>query len=331
MDTEVLDTHAYHDNTTNNSRLTVPTGLGGEYLVVGAAWWDLSSAVGSRYTRIYKNNSAELALQANPANTVALRQQVVWYGTLAPGDYVELGTFQDSGGTRPVGDATNDAALFFQMFRIGGAPTPGVGQTDGWTLDDAATWTYVSATTFTVPGDYTTKFSKGTRIKLTQTTVKYFVVTASSFGSGVTTVTITGGTDYTLANAAISANYYSYAANPQGYPDWFNYTPTYVGFSADPPSSSARFSVVGRACSLILVTGAGTSNNTNFEVTLPVASVTAFQVPARITDNSANQTTMGKFNLNAATVNSSLNKDMNNAAFTASGTKSCTVAVTYDI
>jgi hypothetical protein len=73
-------------------------------------------------------------------------------------------------------------------------------------------------------GDQTALFSKGTRLKCFNSSPKYFVVVASSFGAPTTTVTVTGGTDYSLANAAISANYYSYAANPQGYPGWFNYT-----------------------------------------------------------------------------------------------------------
>src|SRR3990167_2428347 len=46
------------------------------------------------------------------------------------------------------------------------------GPIDGW-IADGATWTYVSATTFTVSGDVTAQFRKGTKLKLTQTTAKY--------------------------------------------------------------------------------------------------------------------------------------------------------------
>ena len=93
---------------------------------------------------------------------------------------------------------------------------------DGWANSTAETWTYASADghtfTFTVSGDQTAKYTPGVRIKLTQTTVKYFIVTAVSVASGTTTVTIYGGTDYTLANAAISANYYSREKAPAGFP-----------------------------------------------------------------------------------------------------------------
>jgi hypothetical protein len=134
-------------------------------------------------------------------------------------------------------------------------PTPievGQSQADGWTRSYAETWTYASATTFTVAGDQTVKFSKGTRIKLTQSTVKYFIVSASSFSAGVTTVTITGGTDYTLANATVSDNYYSYEANPQGYPGTFNYTLAWTSTGTAPSFGNAavvsRFSMVGNIC-----------------------------------------------------------------------------------
>lgn len=92
---------------------------------------------------------------------------------------------------------------------------------NGW-VGANETWTYASADaptfTFTISGDKTTKYSAGMRIKLTQTTVKYFIITAVSYGAPNTTVTIYGGTDYTLANAAITLPYYSMSKAPQGFP-----------------------------------------------------------------------------------------------------------------
>lgn len=114
---------------------------------------------------------------------------------------------------------------------------------DGWITPDE-TWTYASASTFIVPGDQTAKYTKGTRLKFTQTTVKYGTVASSSHSTGTTTVTIIVNTDFVLANAAISANYYSYAANPQGYPAFFNYTATTSGYSGGTVNVS-RFSVIG--------------------------------------------------------------------------------------
>jgi hypothetical protein len=92
---------------------------------------------------------------------------------------------------------------------------------DGW-VDASETWTYSSADgptgVFTVAADVTGRYSPGMRVKLTQTTVKYFIITVvSTFTGGNTTITVYGGTDYTLANA-VSANYYSTSRAPFGFP-----------------------------------------------------------------------------------------------------------------
>lgn len=96
------------------------------------------------------------------------------------------------------------------------------GTVDGW-VSASETWTYVSADdptfTFTVNADVTTKYSPGMRVKLTQTTAKYFIITAvSSYSGGNTTITVYGGTDYDLANAAITSPYYSTQKAPVGFP-----------------------------------------------------------------------------------------------------------------
>jgi hypothetical protein len=92
---------------------------------------------------------------------------------------------------------------------------------DGWQAA-GETWTYASADaptfTFTVPTDLTTKYYPGMRIKLTQTTVKYFIITAVAYGAPNTTITVYGGTDYTLANAAITLPYFSMLEVPMGFP-----------------------------------------------------------------------------------------------------------------
>lgn len=92
---------------------------------------------------------------------------------------------------------------------------------NGW-LPAGETWTYASADdptyTFTIAGvDLTSKYSAGMRIKLTQTTVKYFIITKVAFSTN-TTITVYGGTDYDLANAAITLPFYSTMKAPVGFP-----------------------------------------------------------------------------------------------------------------
>jgi hypothetical protein len=144
---------------------------------------------------------------------------------------------------------------------------------DGW-IGANETWTYASATTFTVAADVTGKYNKGDKIKLTQTTVKYFYILSTSFGAGTTTITVTGGSDYSLANAAITANFYSKLDTPQGFPSQFNWTPGYTGFSSNPTSAAATFSIdAGIVNVYYTVSGFGTSNATSFTITgLPVTS-----------------------------------------------------------
>lgn len=89
---------------------------------------------------------------------------------------------------------------------------------DGWVAANE-TITYASATTFTCSAALAATLGTGDRFKLSQTTVKYFYVVSVSG----TTVTITGGTDYTLANAAITLPFYSHEENPTGFPQVFAY------------------------------------------------------------------------------------------------------------
>lgn len=92
----------------------------------------------------------------------------------------------------------------------------------GW-IGGIGTWSYSSADapTFviTINADMTALIGVGYRIKLTQTTAKYFIVTAvGAFSGGNTLITVYGGTDYTLENAAITLPYYSNVKSPFGFP-----------------------------------------------------------------------------------------------------------------
>lgn len=145
---------------------------------------------------------------------------------------------------------------------------------DGWMLE-SGTWTYASASTFTIPGDLTGIYTKGVRLKWTQTTVKYGVVLSSAFAAGTTTVTIAVNTDYTIANAAITLNYYSHAECPAGYPTWFAFTCTATGYSANPTNVSSRFAITGHRCLFAYgAATAGTSNATTHTLPLPVTAAT---------------------------------------------------------
>lgn len=146
-------------------------------------------------------------------------------------------------------------------------------QVDGW-IDPAETWTFASSTTFTVTGDKTALYMKGDKIKFTQSAVvAYFYIIGVSFSNPTTTVTVCAGSDYSIANSAISSNFYSKASTPAGFPQWFNWTPTFTGFSSNPTSLVNRFNLVGTMCTLTMrQVNAGTSNSTGFTMTAPIAA-----------------------------------------------------------
>lgn len=205
--------------------------------------------------------------------------------------------------------------------------------TDGWTSDIESTWTRASASTFTTAGDRTSEFRKGTRLRFTQTTVKYGTVASASHAAGTTTVTIIVNTEYVLADAAITANSYSNEQYPSGWPGWFTYAPTVSGFSGSPTVTAAQFSTVGNTV-WVMLSISGTSNAVTFTVTTPVAAADALGFAAIfVTDNSSNQAAPGRIDVGVvAPTEMRLGKTMATAGgFTGSGTKGTVASVFYEM
>lgn len=204
--------------------------------------------------------------------------------------------------------------------------------TSVWTLS-SDTWTYASATSFTISGvDRTSTLTKGTKIRLKQGGgYKYFYITSSSFSTN-TTVNITGGTDYTFTNAAVTDNYYSYAANPDGFPAPLAYTTTQGGFSSS--SGSGRFWLQGTLC-FVHISVSGTSNGTSFTTTLPIAFGGLSGLVNggfRMFDNSTAITaTVTAMALTSSSTTVTLYKDWGGTLWTASGTKSADLGFFYQI
>ncbi len=190
---------------------------------------------------------------------------------------------------------------------------------DGWEVVND-TLVYASAVTFTISGvDRTTTYTKGTRIKLTNSTVKYFVVASSAFSTN-TTVTVTGGTDYALANAAITSPFYSYDINPQGYPGTFAFAPGYTGYGT-PPVTTGFFSVVGNMCQVISDAALATSNANTFTMTgMPITNaLTLTKIPCVIRDNGSDASAYLSFSSSGTTL--VFAASVTGGVFTTSGSK----------
>lgn len=108
---ETADTSGFHDNATNNSRLTIPVGMGGWYAISAQVGWT-ANATGTRVLSIRKNGSAYLSDSGAtvPAGADPTKTTVMYRALLAAGDYVEIMGRQSSGGALTVSPLTNNHA-----------------------------------------------------------------------------------------------------------------------------------------------------------------------------------------------------------------------------
>lgn len=188
---------------------------------------------------------------------------------------------------------------------------------DGWVACDE-TLTYASASTFTCSANLAANLSTGDKIKLTQTTAKYFYVVSVSG----TTITVTGGTDYTLANAAITLPFYSKEMTPLAFPDGFAYTPTLTNFTIGTGGSAANTAkfwmhskrVTVRATAILGTSGQSVGSGPT--LSLPVTSATItnalFQLGTCFLDNSGGSGFAGYFGWASTTTASLKSWDTNN-------------------
>jgi len=110
FNSEILDTDGYHSTSSNTSRITIPAGKAGKYLVF--AWVTfVNNTSGYRQAQIIVNG------QTGTPNRVAnssgssgnnLTLNPTGAAILAEGDYVELELYQNSGGNLDIYGGIND-------------------------------------------------------------------------------------------------------------------------------------------------------------------------------------------------------------------------------
>ena len=100
FDTERFDTAALHSTSSNTSRITVPTGGAGKWMIGGHIAF-AGNTTGARYVGLRVNGTDYIAFQeaiTTAATTTLGLCSVATLYALADGDYVELIAFQTSGG-----------------------------------------------------------------------------------------------------------------------------------------------------------------------------------------------------------------------------------------
>jgi len=96
FDSETYDTNTYHDNSTNNTRITIPSGKAGYYLFV-LKWSINESPTGYRQVDLRKNNSS---VDRTSIRGTSSGQNFVTLSTIqsaSVGDYFEFFAFQNAG------------------------------------------------------------------------------------------------------------------------------------------------------------------------------------------------------------------------------------------
>jgi len=99
FNTEEYDTDSFHDNSTNTSRITIPSGKNGKYLFIATVVYNDSSSTGVRSFGIYKNGNAfgQLYLSAGVSSFYAIGTGSRMLDAVAT-DYFEIYAYQNSGG-----------------------------------------------------------------------------------------------------------------------------------------------------------------------------------------------------------------------------------------
>jgi hypothetical protein len=117
-DGEVFDTNTYHDNATNNSRITIPSGKAGKYLITSTCNY-LNGGGTIRSINVYKNGTAsnDVAVGNNGASNCVVVHSVVM--DLAVADYIQIFTLQNSGGNVNVAATSGGSSTSLQVIYLG--------------------------------------------------------------------------------------------------------------------------------------------------------------------------------------------------------------------
>jgi hypothetical protein len=113
-DAEGFDTSGFHDNVTNNTRLTVPAGEGGRYLVSGVI--SMFGTLGTYREVLIRVSGTNVGL-INLAPAEFGRFPFAFAITVAAGEYVEVFVAQNSGGALDVQAGASES--FVTLMKIG--------------------------------------------------------------------------------------------------------------------------------------------------------------------------------------------------------------------
>ena len=122
FDGEDFDTDGFHDNVTDNERLTVPAGLAGKYIIGMDLEWEESSGGQFRKASFILNGVTTIGVDSfrdvgsgaddQNYNTLTIVRD------LSVGDFIEIDVLHDEGAAIDV-NATSDYSPKFWMMQVG--------------------------------------------------------------------------------------------------------------------------------------------------------------------------------------------------------------------
>lgn len=120
---ENFDSNGFHDNSTNNSRMTIPSGYAGKYAVWANLAYSGSSGT-NRVVEILKNGSSVAATYSPSSTSNAMTVFINLNMDLAVGDYLQVRTNSQgaTGSLTVFGSSSlspNQAATAFQITYLG--------------------------------------------------------------------------------------------------------------------------------------------------------------------------------------------------------------------
>jgi hypothetical protein len=116
FNSETFDTDSFHSTSTNTSRITIPSGKAGKYLINGKANWT-ASATGIRQVYIYLNNTTNISQSTLNSGAEVFDVSVSTTASLSVGDYIEFGVYQTSGTSRSARAGTD--LTYFEVTYLG--------------------------------------------------------------------------------------------------------------------------------------------------------------------------------------------------------------------
>jgi hypothetical protein len=106
FDTEAWDTDAFHSTISNTSRITIPSGFSGRYLVMGQIIFD-ANATGRRAAYLLLNGATYLAAVNAVPTGAEVSLNLSAEASAVAGEYLELAVWQDSGAALNVQSGLN--------------------------------------------------------------------------------------------------------------------------------------------------------------------------------------------------------------------------------